>query len=93
MLEGELVAGEDRMLSGRVWVYAMDPDSDSGISDGDIVVVGNRPDALLRVIELGAALVILSNWRRSPTRRWRRPPSAAPRSSSRRWTATSPAGW
>jgi manganese-dependent inorganic pyrophosphatase len=61
VLEGELVAGEDRQLSGRVWVYAMDPDSDSGISDGDVVVVGNRPDALLRVIELGAALVILSN--------------------------------
>jgi manganese-dependent inorganic pyrophosphatase len=61
VLEGELVAGEDRTLSGRVWVYAMDPDSDSGISNGDIVVVGNRPKALLRVIELGAGLVILSN--------------------------------
>jgi manganese-dependent inorganic pyrophosphatase len=61
VLEGELIAGEDRTLSGRVWVYAMDPSSDSGISDGDIVVVGNRPDALRRVIELGAALVILSN--------------------------------
>ena len=54
VLEGELVAGEDRTLSGRVWVYAMDPESDSGISDGDVVVVGNRPKALLRVIELGA---------------------------------------
>jgi len=61
VLEGELVAGDDRMLSGRVWVYSMDPSSGSGISDGDIVVVGNRPTALLRVIELGAALVILSN--------------------------------
>ena len=61
VLEGELIAGENRTLSGRVWVYAMDPNSDSGISDGDVVVVGNRPDALLRVIELGAALVILSN--------------------------------
>jgi manganese-dependent inorganic pyrophosphatase len=61
VLEGELVAGEDRTLSGRVWVYSMDPESDSGISDGDIVVVGDRPKALLRVIELGAGLVILSN--------------------------------
>jgi manganese-dependent inorganic pyrophosphatase len=60
-LEGELVCGEDRLLSGRVWVYAMDPASQSGISDGDIVVVGNRPDAQSRVIELGAALVVLSN--------------------------------
>lgn len=61
VLEGTLVCGEDRTLSGRVWVYAMDPCTDSGISEGDIVVVGNRPDALLRVIELGAALVVLSN--------------------------------
>jgi len=61
VLEGEPVCGEDRRLSGRVWVYAMDPASDSGISDGDIVVVGNRPEAQLRVIELGAALVVLSN--------------------------------
>ncbi|HXD64419.1 MAG TPA: putative manganese-dependent inorganic diphosphatase [Solirubrobacteraceae bacterium] len=60
-LEGELVCGEERRLSGRVWVYAMDPASRSGISDGDIVVVGNRPDAQARVIELGAALVVLSN--------------------------------
>jgi manganese-dependent inorganic pyrophosphatase len=61
VLEGTLVAGEDRVLSGRVWVYAMDPNTDSGISEGDVVVVGNRPDALMRVIELGASLVVLSN--------------------------------
>jgi manganese-dependent inorganic pyrophosphatase len=61
VLEGKLVTGENRRLSGRVWVYAMDPASDSGISEGDAVVVGNRPDALARVIELGAALVVLSN--------------------------------
>jgi len=61
VLEGELVTGEDRQLSGRVWVYAMDPASDSGIAEGDVVVVGNRPEALTRVIELGAALVVLSN--------------------------------
>jgi manganese-dependent inorganic pyrophosphatase len=61
VLGGELITGEDRQLSGRVWVYAMDSGSDSGISDGDIVVVGNRPDSQLLVIELGAALVVLSN--------------------------------
>ena len=61
ILDGELVCGEERQLSGRVWVYAMDPASDSGISEGDVVVVGNQPDAQLRVIELGAALVVLSN--------------------------------
>ncbi len=61
VLEGELVCGEERQLSGRVWVYAMDPVSESGISHGDAVVVGNRPDAQTRVIELGAALMVLSN--------------------------------
>jgi manganese-dependent inorganic pyrophosphatase len=61
VLEGELICGEERRLSGRVWVYAMDPASDSGITAGDIVVVGNRPEAQLRVIGLGAALVVLSN--------------------------------
>ena len=61
VLEGELVTGEDRQLSGRVWVYSMDTASQSGISTGDVVVVGNRPDAQLRVIELGAALVVISN--------------------------------
>ena len=61
VLEGTLLFGSDRLLSGRVWVYAMDPSSDSGIGQGDIVVVGNRPDALMRVIELGASLVVLSN--------------------------------
>src|SRR5450755_1819254 len=61
VLDGELVTGEDRELSGRVWVYSMDTASESGIAAGDVVVVGNRPDAQLRVIELGAALVVLSN--------------------------------
>jgi manganese-dependent inorganic pyrophosphatase len=60
-LEGELVCGEERQLSGRVWVYSMDVSAQSGIAEGDVVVVGNRPDAQQRVIELGAALVVLSN--------------------------------
>ncbi|MGH2916634.1 MAG: putative manganese-dependent inorganic diphosphatase [Solirubrobacteraceae bacterium] len=60
VLEGELVAGAERELSGRVWVYAMDASDDDGIGEGDIVVVGNRPDAQLHAIELGAALVVLS---------------------------------
>ena len=61
VLEGRLVTGEDRQLSGRVWVHSIDVASDSGISDGDVVVVGNRPDAQLLAIDLGAALVVLSN--------------------------------
>ena len=61
VLEGELVSGEERGLSGRVWVHSMDVASPSGISDGDVVVVGNRADAQRLAIELGAALVVVSN--------------------------------
>jgi manganese-dependent inorganic pyrophosphatase len=61
VLEGELVAGEDRQLSGRVWVHSTDVRRPSGISDGDVVVVGNRTDAQLLAISLGAALVVISN--------------------------------
>ncbi len=61
VLEGELVAGEDKQLSGRVWVHSMDVRSPSGISDGDAVVLGNRADAQRLAIELGAALIVVSN--------------------------------
>jgi manganese-dependent inorganic pyrophosphatase len=61
VLDGELVEGEDRELSGRVWVQSMDVKSKSGISEGDVVVVGNRADAQRLAIESGAHLVVLSN--------------------------------
>jgi manganese-dependent inorganic pyrophosphatase len=61
VLQGELVLGEDKLLAGRVWVQAMEVGSPSGISEGDVVVVGNRADAQKRSIELGATLVVLSN--------------------------------
>jgi len=61
VLEGQLVTGEDRQLSGRVWVHSMDVRTDSGISDGDVVVVGNRADAQRLSVDLGAALVVISN--------------------------------
>jgi manganese-dependent inorganic pyrophosphatase len=61
VLEGDLVAGEDKRLSGRVWVHAMDVSSDSGISDGDVVVTGNRAEAHRLAIDKGAALLVLSN--------------------------------
>ncbi len=61
VLEGELVVGEDEQLAGRVWVHSMDPNTRSGISDGDIVVTGNRADAQSLAIELGAALLVTSN--------------------------------
>ncbi len=61
VLEGELLVGEDTLLDHRVWVQSMDAGSPSGISDGDVVVVGNRADAQLLALERGAALLIVSN--------------------------------
>jgi manganese-dependent inorganic pyrophosphatase len=61
VLEGEVLTGEDRQLSGRVWVHSMDLTAPSGIASGDVVVVGNRSDAQKRVIELGIALIVISN--------------------------------
>ena len=61
VLEGELLTGDDELLEGRVWVHAMDVATPSGISNGDVVVVGNRDDSQKLAIELGAALLVLSN--------------------------------
>ncbi len=61
VLEGELLTGADMLLERRVWVQSMDVTSPSGISDGDAVVVGNRPDAQRLALERGAALLVVSN--------------------------------
>jgi manganese-dependent inorganic pyrophosphatase len=63
VLEGELLAGEaDREVTGRVWVLAMATESlPLGFSAGDVVVVGNRPDAQRIAIEVGVALLGTSN--------------------------------
>ena len=60
VLDGKLITGEDAALSGRVWVQAMDL-TRTGISEGDVVVVGNRTDAQRMAIEKGAKLIVLSN--------------------------------
>jgi manganese-dependent inorganic pyrophosphatase len=60
VLGGRLLTGEDKALSGRVWVHSMD-DTRSGASQGDVVVVGNRPDAQRLAIDRGAQLLVLSN--------------------------------
>jgi manganese-dependent inorganic pyrophosphatase len=61
VLDGRLVCGEDRRLSGRVWAHSMDVSSGSSISDGDVVVVGDREQAQRLCIEQGAALLVLSS--------------------------------
>jgi manganese-dependent inorganic pyrophosphatase len=63
VLEGRQLVGEpDREVAGRVWVLAMAADSlPLGFSAGDVVVVGDRPDAQRIAIEVGVALLVTSN--------------------------------
>jgi manganese-dependent inorganic pyrophosphatase len=61
VMDGELVAGGERDIAGRVWAYSMDVASPSQIAAGDVVVVGDRPDAQRLAIERGAALLVTSN--------------------------------
>ena len=63
VLEGDqLVGGGDTEVSGRVWVLAMATESlPLGFEAGDVVVVGNRPDAQRIAIDTGVALLVTSN--------------------------------
>ena len=62
VLGGRIVCGEDREISGRLWVVAVDVDSmDDRIGPGDIAVVGDRPDAQRRALEIGAAVLVTSH--------------------------------
>jgi len=61
VLEGELVTGEEREVAGRVWAQSMDVNSRSRIAAGDVVVVGDRPEAQRLAIERGVALLVTSN--------------------------------
>jgi manganese-dependent inorganic pyrophosphatase len=63
VLQGEQLVGEPGAeVSGRVWVLAMATDSlPLGFQAGDVVVVGNRPDAQRIAIEVGVAVLVTSN--------------------------------
>src|SRR5215218_7865541 len=67
VLQGEALVGEDHLVAGRVWVFGREAGTSSGIETGDVVVVGNRDDAQREALELGAALLVLSN-RAAPTK-------------------------
>ena len=59
---GELVAGVDRDVDGRLWVVSMEAATMGALMQpGDIVVVGDRRDAQRQGIEIGVALLVLSN--------------------------------
>ncbi|MCL6438801.1 MAG: putative manganese-dependent inorganic diphosphatase [Rubrobacteraceae bacterium] len=65
VLEGELLAGEDKETSGKLWVISMSVDSmGASMEPGDIVVVGDRRKAQEKAIELGAGVMVVSNGRR-----------------------------
>src|SRR5918911_2711057 len=53
VLEGELLAGEDKETAGKLWVISMSAASmGKDIEPGDIVVIGDRPKGQRRAIEL-----------------------------------------
>jgi manganese-dependent inorganic pyrophosphatase len=61
-VSGQQIAGDDHTVEGRVWVFAMATDyTESGIGEGDVVILGNRDDAQRRMIERGVALMLVSN--------------------------------
>jgi manganese-dependent inorganic pyrophosphatase len=62
VLEGELLAGEDREASGKLWVISMSVDSmGKSMETGDVVVIGDRKKGQRRAIELGAGVLVISN--------------------------------
>jgi manganese-dependent inorganic pyrophosphatase len=62
VLEGELLLGEEKEISGQLWVSSMSVDSmGRSMQPGDIVVIGDRTRAQKRAIELGAGVLVVSN--------------------------------
>jgi manganese-dependent inorganic pyrophosphatase len=62
VLEGELLVGEDKETSGKLWVISMSAASmGKSIEPGDIVVIGDRKECQRRAIELGAGVLVVSN--------------------------------
>jgi manganese-dependent inorganic pyrophosphatase len=62
VLGGELHVGDPNIeIKGRVWVQAMHSTANSRVQPGDVVVIGDRPEATAKAIERRIALVVLSN--------------------------------
>jgi manganese-dependent inorganic pyrophosphatase len=63
VLQGEVLVGDPaHEVTGRVWVLAMATASlPTGFDAGDVVVVGDRPDAQRIAIEVGVGLLAISN--------------------------------
>ncbi|MBV9455746.1 MAG: putative manganese-dependent inorganic diphosphatase, partial [Rubrobacter sp.] len=62
VLKGELLVGEDRETSGKLWVISMSVASmGRQMEPGDIVVIGDREEGQRRAIELGIGILVVSN--------------------------------
>ena len=62
VLGGELHLGDGNVeIKGRVWVQAMHSTANSKVQPGDVVVIGDRPEATESVITRRIALLVLSN--------------------------------
>jgi manganese-dependent inorganic pyrophosphatase len=63
VLEGEQLVGDpDAQVTGRVWVLAMATRSlPLAFAAGDVVVVGDRPEAQRIAIEVGVGLLVITN--------------------------------
>jgi manganese-dependent inorganic pyrophosphatase len=82
VLGGEVLCGEDREVTGRLWVVAMEvPGMDELIQAGDTAVVGDREDAQKRALEIGVAVLVVAHGPRSTRRS-----SSSPRRSTRAWS-------
>ena len=61
-LDGELLVDGEDPVDGRLWVISTSVETMADIvGAGDIAVVGDRPDAQRRAIEIGMAVLVLSN--------------------------------
>jgi manganese-dependent inorganic pyrophosphatase len=62
VLQGELLTGEDKEASGKLWVISMSVESmGKSMEPGDVVVIGDRKKGQRRAIELGAGVLVISN--------------------------------
>ncbi len=62
VLGGKVLVGDDREVSGRLWVIAVDvPAIGDMINSGDIAIVGDRPDAQRCALEIGVAVLVVAH--------------------------------
>lgn len=58
-LGGELVVRPDRRLDGRLWAVTVSAESmGNTMGEHDVVVIGDRPDAQRRAVEIGVGLMV-----------------------------------